>query len=126
MRRFGICEERGSGIDKVLRHAEIDQLPPPDFRVTPEHTVAILFAPRPLSEMSKEARVRACYQHAGLRWVAQKELTNSSLRERFGISEANSAIASRIIGDTLDSGLIKPHDPSNRSRKHARYVPFWA
>ena len=31
-----------------------------------------------------------------------------------------------IIADTLDAGLIKPFDPANRSRKHARYVPYWA
>jgi ATP-dependent DNA helicase RecG len=126
MRRFGICEERGSGIDKVIRLAEVYQLPAPDFRVTPEHTVAVLYAPRPLAAMNKDDRIRACYQHAGLRWVAHKELTNASLRERFGISDANSAIASRIIGETLDAGLIKPHDPENKSRKHARYLPFWA
>lgn len=126
MRRMGICEERGSGIDKVLRLAEVYQLPAPDFRVTPEHTVAVIYAPRPLADMSKEDRIRACYQHAGLRWVASKELTNASLRERFGISDANAAIASRIIGETVDAGLIKPHDPENRSRKHARYIPFWA
>jgi ATP-dependent DNA helicase RecG len=34
MRRVGICEERGSGIDKVIAHVELYQLPPPDFTVT--------------------------------------------------------------------------------------------
>ena len=33
MRRFGICEEKGSGIDKVVSAAEVFQLPAPDFRV---------------------------------------------------------------------------------------------
>jgi ATP-dependent DNA helicase RecG len=53
-------------------------------------------------------------------------MTNASLRMRFGISDANAAMASRIIAETLETGLIKPYDPENRSRKHARYVPFWA
>jgi ATP-dependent DNA helicase RecG len=35
-------------------------------------------------------------------------------------------VASRIIAETLETGLIKPYDPENRSRKHARYVPFRA
>jgi ATP-dependent DNA helicase RecG len=126
LRRFGICEERGSGIDKVVRQAEVYQLPPPDFRVSDEHTVAVLYAPRPFAQMDRSERVRACYQHAGLQWIAHRHLTNSSLRDRFGISAANSAMASRIIGETLDAELIKPDDPENRSRKHARYVPFWA
>ncbi|HST57204.1 MAG TPA: ATP-binding protein [Longimicrobium sp.] len=126
LRRFGICEERGSGIDKVVRQAEVYQLPPPDFRVNEEHTIAVLYAPRPLSQMDRSERVRACYQHAGLQWIAHQHLTNASLRDRFGIIPHNAAIASRIIGETLDAGLIKPDDPENRSRKHARYVPYWA
>jgi ATP-dependent DNA helicase RecG len=126
LRRLGLCEERGSGIDKVVRLAELYQLPPPDFRVSDEHTVTVLYAPRPFSQMDRSERIRACYQHAGLQWIARKHLTNSSLRERFGISAANAAMASRIIGETLDAGLIKPDDPENRSRKHARYVPYWA
>jgi predicted HTH transcriptional regulator len=126
LRRLGICEERGSGIDKVVRQAELYQLPPPDFRVTDEHTIAVLYAPRPFSQMDRAERIRACYQHAGLQFIARKYLTNSSLRDRFGISTANSAMASRIIGETLNAGLIKADDPENRSRKHSRYVPYWA
>ena len=126
MRRLGICEERGSGIDKVFRLAEAYQLPAPDFRVTEDHTIAVLYAPRPFSQMSRDDRIRACYQHAGLQWVARKDMSNATLRVRFGISDANAAMASRIIAETLDAGLIKPFDPENRSRKHARYLPFWA
>ena len=35
MRRFGICEERGSGIDKVLTQVELFQLPAPLFESPP-------------------------------------------------------------------------------------------
>ena len=43
------------------------------------------------------------------------------------IGEYLSAISnSRIIGETIEAGLIKVYDPENRSRKHARYVPYWA
>ena len=76
--------------------------------------------------MTKEDRIRACYQHACLQWVARSQLTNASLRSRFGISEGNSSIASRIIAETETGGLIKKHNPESWSRKHARYVPFWA
>lgn len=126
LRRFGICEERGSGIDKVVRQAELYQLPPPDFRVAEDHTAAVLYAPRPHSRMDRSERIRACYQHAGLQWLAHRHLTNTSLRDRFGISANNAATASRIISEAVDAGLIKPDDPDNRSRKHARYVPYWA
>lgn len=33
MRRLGICEEKGSGVDKVIQAAEGYQLPAPDFRI---------------------------------------------------------------------------------------------
>lgn len=48
-----------------------------------------------------------------------------SLRERFGIEEKNSAIASRIIKDCFMEGLIKEDDPDSNSRRFKKYVPFW-
>jgi predicted HTH transcriptional regulator len=126
MRRLGICEERGTGIDKVISSVELAQLPAPEFRVTDNHTRVILFAHRKLRAMSREDRIRACYQHAALLYVSSHQLTNATLRERLGIASANYAMASRIIAETVDAGLIKAYDPTNRSKKHARYVPFWA
>ncbi len=126
MRRINVCEERGSGIDKVIHWVEVYQLPAPDFQVTHQHTKVVLFAYKKLSEMSKADRIRACYQHAGLQYVSNRQMTNASLRARFSINPQNYTIASRIIGETIAAGLIKPHDPENRSKKHARYVPYWA
>lgn len=126
MRRVNICEERGSGIDKVVLQAEIFQLPAPEFRVTEEHTIAILYAPRRFRGMDRADRVRACFQHAALQWVSGGVMTNSSLRKRLGIEEKNYAMASRVIAEGIAEGLVKPKDPANTSRKHACYVPFWA
>jgi len=42
------------------------------------------------------------------------------------LEEHNAATASRIIRDTLASGLIKDDDPTTKSRKYAKYIPFWA
>ena len=126
MRRINICEERGSGIDKVINAVELFQLPAPEFRVTNNHTQVTLFAYKKLADMDKADRVRACYQHACLRHVSNDHMTNSSLRERFSIKDENYSMASRIISDTINESLIKPYDPENTSRKHAKYVPFWA
>ncbi len=126
MRRLNICEERGSGIDKVISSAELFQLAAPEFAVTANnHTKAVLFAHRKFAEMTKEDRIRACYQHACLCCVTNKQMTNASLRERFSIADKNYTMASRIISDTIEAGLIKSFDPDNKSRKHARYVPYW-
>jgi ATP-dependent DNA helicase RecG len=125
MRRLGICEERGSGIDKVIAQVEFYQLPAPLFEVPPDFTRVVLFAPRPLTEMDKADRVRACYLHACLKFVQRDYLTNTSLRERFGIEEQNRAIASRLIRDTVEAGLIVAHDP-NTGPRFLKYIPAWA
>lgn len=122
MRRMNICEERGSGIDKVISQVEFFQLPAPDFRTTTNHTVAVLLGPRKLSQMGRQDRIRACYQHACLWRVAGKQMTNSSLRERLGIEKRNYPMASRIIKDTIDAGLIRQ---AGGTKKDATYVPFW-
>jgi len=43
MRRFAICEEKSSGIDKVIQAVETYQLSAPDFHVTYRRTAVILF-----------------------------------------------------------------------------------
>jgi len=126
MRRVNICEERGSGIDKTLFEVELHQLPAPDFRVTDHHTVATLFAAMALDRMEKPDRIRACYLHACLKQVSNEEMTNETLRKRLNIPDKDYPKASRIIRETIEAGLVKPHDPSSRSRKHAKYLPFWA
>ncbi|MFH0785049.1 MAG: ATP-binding protein [Pseudomonadota bacterium] len=125
MRRIGVCEERGSGVDKVVFQTEFYQLPAPLFEVTEEHTRAVLFAHRELRDMAKDDRIRACYLHACLRYVQRDFMTNTTLRQRFGIEERNSATASRIIKETVDVDLVRPYDES-ASRKFMRYVPCWA
>ncbi len=42
-RRFGICEERGSSIDKVIAHVEKHRLPPPLCETVGDFTHCIFF-----------------------------------------------------------------------------------
>jgi predicted HTH transcriptional regulator len=126
LRRASVCEERGSGIDKVVFQTELYQLPAPLFEVNSGHTRAVLFAHRPFSEMDREDRVRACYLHACLQYVQRKFMTNATLRERFGFDDRNRAQASRVIRMATEAGLIRQYDPENESRRDTKYVPFWA
>ena len=48
-------------------------------------------------------------------------MTNATLRERFGIENKNSAIASRIIKETLGVQLIRAYD-EGASKKFMKYV----
>ena len=125
MRRVGICEERGSGVDKVVAETEHHLLPAPLFESPEGFTRAVLFTHKPLREMDRTERSRACYLHASLRYVERDVMTNSSLRARFGIQEQNSAFASRIIREAMADGLVKRSDET-KGRKHAKYIPFWA
>jgi predicted HTH transcriptional regulator len=125
MRRFGICEERGSGIDKVVFQVELFQLPAPLFEVPDGSTRAVLFAYKDLKKMDKADRIRACYLHACLRYVNRESMTNSSVRQRFGIDERNAANASRLIREALDAGLIVIEDPAVGTKSRS-YLPFWA
>ncbi len=126
MRRLKICEERGTGIDKVINEIESYQLPAPRFTQEESYFRAIIYAHKTLRQMNKEDKTRACYQHSCLQYVSNEVMTNESLRNRFNISEANYSIASRIIADTLAANLIKPSDPESKSKKNASYLPFWA
>lgn len=126
MRRLRICERLSSGIDRVIDLAEAYQLPAPDISATEHQTSVVLFAHKPFEEMNRKERVRACYQHACLRWVRKKEMTNQTLRERFKLPENKAESISRIIADALAEERIITDDPENRSRRYARYVPYWA
>jgi predicted HTH transcriptional regulator len=126
MRRMRFCEEKGSGLDKVIFYNELYQLPPIQVKVQEHRTTVSLFSYRGLKNLDKKEKIRACYQHACLKYVSNEKMSNESLRDRFNIQAKNAAIASRIIKETFESGLIKDDDPESNSRKHRSYVPFWA
>jgi predicted HTH transcriptional regulator len=60
LKRMGICEERGSGIDKVVHITEMYQLPAPEFSIPEGSTRAVLLCKRSLRDMTKEDQIRAC------------------------------------------------------------------
>lgn len=126
MRRMGFCEEKGSGLDKVIFNNELYQLPPINVITDETRTRVTIYAYKDLNSLDKKEKIRACYQHSCLKWVSNDKMSNQSLRERFSIDDKNAAIASRIIKDAFEAGVIKEDDPESKSRKHRSYVPFWA
>lgn len=125
MRRIGVCEERGSGVDKIVSATEHAQLPAPLFEVPDDSTRAVLFGHRPLAKMDRADRVRATYLHACLRYVNREYLTNTSLRARFGLDERNSATASRLIKEAVDDQKVVAADES-AAKRLMKYMPWWA
>ena len=79
----------------------------------------ILYAHKEFKDMTREDRVRACYQHCSLKYVSRDFMTNKTLRERFKLRDEEYVKVSKVIRDCIESELIK-QDSSKR------YVPFWA
>ena len=53
------------------------------------------------------------------------EVSNSVLRERFGIQENRKSLVSKIISNSIEAGYIKLSDEI-AAVKMRRYVPDWA
>lgn len=124
MRRMGICEEKGSGMDKTIFYVELYQLPPVRFQLYESRTTATVFSYRKFADLDKSERVRACYQHACLKYVSNEKMNNQSFRTRLGIEDKNYPMASRIIKDALEAKLIKEENAEGGNRHN--YIPYWA
>lgn len=102
MRRLGICEELGTGWDKIVESCERLQLPAPKIDLYEESTKVTLFSEIPFSSISAEDKLWACYLHACIKYVQGEQLTNSSLRERFGLKNSSAGSISRLIKEAVE------------------------
>lgn len=122
---LGICERRGSGIDRAIAAIEEMYLPPVKFTKSEQHTKVFMYPQKSLKDMTKQEKISACYQHACLKYEDGERINNQSVRERFELSKNDSSVASRIISDTMEAGLIKPADIETASKKYMTYIPFY-
>ena len=125
MRRLRICEELGTGWDKIVISCESQQLPTPRIELYEESTRVTIFSEVPFTDMSLEDRLWACYMHACILHIQGEHLTNASLRARFGVPQSSSGSISRLIKEAVMKNIIKPLD-STTSNKYMKYIPFWA
>lgn len=125
MRRMRICEELGTGWDKIVISCELASLPAPKIDLYEENTKVTIFSKMDFSSISMEDKLWACYLHACIKQVENDHLTNSSLRERFGLQPTSSGSISRLIKEAVALKLIKPLDP-NTAPRYMRYMPYWA
>ena len=123
MRRMNMCEEQGSGLDKVIELVEVFQLPPPLLKAEENSMQVVLYGPRSFAEMTQEERVRACYFHAVLKFLSGDKMKNASLCNRLGIASKNAAQASAVINKALEAEFIRVADTDH---PRAGYVPHWA
>jgi predicted HTH transcriptional regulator len=76
--------------------------------------------------MSVQERIEACYQHSVIQYFGNDGMTNTSLRQRFGMHDKQASQISRLIRDAIDVGRIKSKDPDSESKKFTIYLPYWA
>ena len=126
MLQLGLCERRGSGVDRAVEAMEKMLLPAYKAENGSDFTRVTLYPQKSVSDLTKEERIEACYQHCCLAYADNETMNNQSVRERFGLNKNQGPIASHIIADTVAKGLIKSSNPDSDSRKFVSYVPFYA
>lgn len=124
-RRFRICEERGTGFQKVVQAIELFGLPPFHIAADENAFSVTLSAPRRFADMGPAERMEACYQHAVLQYLSSQTLTNTTLRQRFKLHEKQRNSITNLIGDAVNAGRIKRKD-AHSGNKFAEYIPYWA
>ena len=124
MRRLNMCEELGRGWDRMVLSCEMQLLPAPRIQIYQESTKVVLFESLAFANISPEDKVWSTYLHACLKYIEGDALTNTSLRERFGLKVTSSGQVSRLIKETVTKGLLKPLDPDTAPR-YMRYIPLW-
>ena len=60
MRRMGFCEEKGSGLDKVIFYNEFYQFPPINVIVSDNRTRVTIYSYKALNDLDKKEKIRAC------------------------------------------------------------------
>jgi len=120
-----LCEERGSGYDKIVEATGRNELLAPRIEnQSNQFTKAILFAKMPFEMITKEDKIRTCYMQACLAYVNFKAINNADIREVFGLTVKEKYKASRVIKDTVEAGKIKLLD-ENAAPRYMKYIPYW-
>ena len=79
----------------------------------------------PFELTTKEDRMRTCYMQACLAYVNFEGISNSDIRQIFGLGEKEKAKASRLLNSAVEGGYIKAMDP-NTAPRYRKYIPYWA
>ncbi|MGM9552027.1 MAG: ATP-binding protein [Clostridia bacterium] len=124
MRRLRMCEELGTGWDKIVISCELQQLPTPHIRIYDENTKVTLFSQTNFFDLTPADKLWACYMHACIKYIQGEFLTNSSLRERFGLEDSSSASISRLIKEACEKEYVKKLEDT--APRHSKYIPIWA
>jgi predicted HTH transcriptional regulator len=119
MRKFGFCEELGSGIIRVIDISENEKGIPPKFMIRNDIVKVVLYSYKDFDSLSEEDKLNITYFHCCYKYDQGIYMDNASLRERFQIPKDKYSKVSKLIATAIDKELIKKGPQKN-------YIPFWA
>lgn len=124
LRRIHICEERGSGFDRIEEALSLKKLPSLIPMSNDDFTRVIVKWGEAFAEWSLDDKLKTVYYYICFCYVNNEKVSNSLLRERLGIPEKNKAIVSRLVNEAIKRNLIKIEDETVGA-KSRRYIPYW-
>lgn len=124
-RRMNLCEEAGSGWDKIVLACESNHLPAPEVEEPGDNMRVTLLHETPYRDLTLQQRIDAAYWHACAQYVQHQPMTNATLRERLGLPPSGASQVSRLIKTCLDGNMLKIADP-DAGKRYIRYLPYWA
>lgn len=124
-RRLHLCEEAGSGWDKIVLDCERCHLPAPQVEEPGDNMRVTLTQATAYRDLTRQQRLDAAYWHACVQYAQRAPMTNASLRERFNLPSSGASQISRLIKNCIDDHLIRTADP-DAGKRYVRYLPYWA
>jgi ATP-dependent DNA helicase RecG len=125
LRRLGIGDSQGSGFDKIESALEEKRMPSAVIYAVSDSVRLEIEAKTSYADYSEEERIRSVYYCACLCHENRVTMDNDFLRKRFGLSEKERPLISRLLGRCVELGRIKLADP-NVGVRNRSYVPYWA
>ena len=126
LRLLRIIEDRGSGFDRI--EAGLSLLHEPSSQVkTDEFHTRIIFTHRDrFSSFTEEEALRTVYSYCCYGFVnLDEKMGNAYFRKRFGLSEKDAPVISRLLGKATMENRIKLAS-DNAGVKNRFYLPYWA
>lgn len=125
LRRIHVCEERGSGFDRMEEAMASMKLPSPLVETGENFTRIRLFWYPSFTFWNDDDRIRTIYMTACLKYIESETVTNNVIRERLGLNRSSSAVVSRYLKEVVGHGLLRIRD-EGAGTKARQYVPYWA
>lgn len=125
MRRMGMCEDEGSGMDKVFAKFEECSLPAPQLLAS-QHSMGVTArGPCNFGQMANDERINTCYWHCVLKYEIDRDVMHmSSLYKRFCVeSSADKRKVNTVVQNALRLKLIRQAVAGDRK---SGYMPNWA